>query len=136
MHAAFKTSYVEIPNFKLPEEHKLLWYLRNYKNASGFIHNFTHLEKELYDLVESNRLNVFLGKVRSLVSQNNPWDIGKYYSLKKIENYQDVIYVKEYQTVLMHIHNQVRSSTKYRIIQGLCKQMFMDMNRMVYTKVI
>ena len=128
--------YVEIPNFKLPEEHKLLWYLRNYKNASGFIHNFTHLEKELYDLVESNRLNVFLGKVRSLVSQNNPWDIGKYYSLKKIENYQDVIYVKEYQTVLMHIHNQVRSSTKYRIIQGLCKQMFMDMNRMVYTKVI
>ena len=128
--------YVEIPNFKLPEEHKLLWYLRNYQNASGFIHNLTYLEKELYDLDETNRLKVFLTRIISLVSSNNPCNIREYYSLKKIKDYNDIQYVKEYQNVLMHIHNQVRSPTKYRIIQGLCKQLFNDMNRMVFTKVI
>ena len=129
--------YKKINHIDTVEEKKTLWFLRNYENAALFMINIFNMEKELYSMIEENRCKHFLQKIINLVHGGKPpFDIIKYYNLKKIDNYDDINYMKEYLNVFMYIHNNLSSSTKYLIIQGLCKSLFEDFNKMIFSAII
>ena len=88
-------------------------------------------------MIEEDRTKHFLQKIINLIHGGNPpFDIIKYYNLKKIENYEDINYMKEYLNVFMYIHNNLSSSTKYMIIQDICKRLFSDFNKMIFSVII
>ena len=129
--------YKKITNIDIVEEKKTLWFLRNYENAGMFMVNIFDMEKELYSMIEDSRCRHFLQKIINLVHGGKPpFDIIKYYNMKKIDNYDDINYMKEYLDVFMHIHNNLSSSTKYLIIQRLCKSLFEDFNKMIFSAII
>ena len=129
--------YKKINQIENVSEKKVLWFLRNYDNSALFMMNIFNIEKELYSMVEEDRTKHFLQKIINLIHEGNPpFDIIKYYNLKKIENYEDINYMKEYLNVFMYIHNNLSSSTKYMIIQDICKRLFSDFNKMIFSVII
>jgi superfamily II RNA helicase len=126
----------KISNATMDEEgRKLLWSLRSYKNACYFVLNLFSIEKELYSLVDSRREEHFLKKVSALMCDLDFKGSIDTYKKKKIEEYGSLVRIKEYSEVLIKIHNNIRKD-KYAIIITLIKNIFSNMNKMIYNYII
>ena len=127
--------YEKIPNFEKPEENeKLLWFLREYIDASYFITNLMKLETELFRMNENDRERSLLDKITRIVKDKNN-KVKEYYKLKKIDNYENINIVKEHMKVIKHIHNNI-NNRKYMIIVETSKKLFNDLNKMIFGLII
>lgn len=126
----------KIKNATMDEEgRKLLWSLREYKNACYFGMNIFNIEKELYTLSECRREEHFLKKLSALICDESYSETLETYKKKKIENYETSKKIKEYSDVLIKVHNNVRKD-KYMIIINLSKVIFDHMNKMIFNYII
>lgn len=127
--------YIKIDNYKKPDENeKLLWFLREYLDSSYFITNLMRLESELFRMNENDREKTLLNRVTRIVKDKEN-KVGEYYKLKKIEKYEDIKIVKEHMKVIKHIHNNI-NNRKYMIIVQTCKNLFNDLNKMIFGLII
>ena len=117
------------------EGRKLLWSLRNYKNACYFCLNLFNIEKELYTLTEDRREEHLFKKISALICDENFKDTIDIYKKKKIEDYIVLKKLKEYSEVFMKIHNSIRKD-KYMIIINLSKKTFDNLNKMIFNYII
>ena len=126
----------KITNATMDEEgRKLLWSLRSYKNACYFVLNLFNIEKELYSLVDSRREEQLLKKVSALLCDTDFKSSLGTYKKRLIEGYDPLVKMKEYSMVLMKIHNNIRKD-KYMIIFNIIKNVFANMNKMIYNYII
>jgi hypothetical protein len=127
--------YIKIDNYKKPDENeKLLWFLREYLDSSYFITNLMRLESELFRMNENDREKTLLSRITRIVKDKEN-KVGEYYKLKKIEKYEDIKIVKEHMKVIKHIHNNI-NNRKYMIIVQTCKNLFNDLNKMIFGLII
>ena len=127
--------YIKIDNYKKPEENeKLLWFLREYVDASYFITNLMKLESELFRMNENDREKTLLDRITRIVKDEGN-KVKEYYKLKKLDNYEDIKIVKEHMKVIKHIHNNI-NNRKYMIIVQTCKNLFNDLNNMIFGLII
>tara|TARA_Y100000385_G_C12890730_1_gene549850 strand:- start:209 stop:796 length:588 start_codon:yes stop_codon:yes gene_type:complete len=127
--------YIKIDNYKKPDENeKLLWFLREYLDSSYFITNLMRFESELFRMNENDREKTLLSRITRIVKDKEN-KVGEYYKLKKIEKYEDIKIVKEHMKVIKHIHNNI-NNRKYMIIVQTCKNLFNDLNKMIFGLII
>ena len=113
-------------------EKKLLWYLRNYKNALGFIQGLVLFEKKLFMNNEKDRPLLVLSKVSELIDKG---DIVKEYKFKKVFDETDVNLIKEYVNILMYIHNSLHPQ-KYLILVTNVKILFSTINQILFNYIL
>ena len=127
--------YIKIDNYKKPEENeRFLWFLREYVDASYFITNLMKLESELFRMNENDREKTLLDRITRIVKDESN-KVKEYYKLKKLDNYEDIKIVKEHMKVIKHIHNNI-NNRKYMIIVQTCKNLFNDLNNMIFGLII
>ena len=127
--------YKRIENFKNPgENEKLLWFLREYIDASYFITNLMKLEVELFQSHENDRGILLLDKIIRLVKDKDN-KVKECYKLKRIDKYEDIQIIKEHMKVIKYIHNNI-NNRKYMIIVMTCKVIYNDLNKMVFGFII
>ena len=128
--------YIEIRNVTMNEEgRKVLWALRKYENACYFILNLFNIEKELYSIDKSSRSLLFLKKISSLICDTNYSVTEENYKLKKIVQFSMVPVFREYADVLLKVSNNIRRD-KYMIIIGVSKELFSNINSMIFSRII
>jgi superfamily II RNA helicase len=131
--------YIEIDGFNVNEQYKdekILWSLREYSGAIGFIKSLNKLESDLYRLNEDHDKYILLiNKVSDLLNDTDKDEIITCYKMKKLSNYKLISKTKEYLTTIMNIHNYVKKD-RHMIIARTCKVVFDDLNKMIFTLII
>ena len=113
------------------KEKQLLWLLRNYKNSFLFFETLQTLEKKLFNQNEYDRIPYLLNELTKLIG----YSIEELYKLKKINSYEEINLIKEYIQVIISIHNSLNYQSSM-IIMNTCKELFTNLNNMLFSFII
>ena len=124
---------LSVPNFKSIDEKnkKLLWNIRIFKNSFLFLDTLKTIEKTLFNQNEGERYITVLNNLSELIG----YSIDEPYKLKKINDPQDIIKVKTYLQTIQMIHNSINYKYYY-ILMDVYKEVFNNLNRMLYNTMI
>ena len=123
---------LSVPNFSIDEKNKkLLWNIRIFKNSFLFLNSIKTIEKTLFNQNEGERYITVLNNLSELIG----YSIDEPYKLKKINDPQDIIKVKTYLQTIQMIHNSINYKYYY-ILMDVYKEVFNNLNRMLYNTMI
>jgi superfamily II RNA helicase len=123
---------VSIDGYGEVNDKKLLWYLRNYKNAFPFTLTIKSLERQLFMEYENDRPLFLLSKIDELIGKGV---IREEYKYKKILDGSNIDVIKEYINVLMFIHNELPPQKNFIIITN-AKILFETFNQILFNHII
>jgi hypothetical protein len=118
---------------KIDELEKASWFLRKYKNTNIILNKLFDIECELYRIENQYEKEVFLLDQLNELLLNDK--INEIYKLKKIECFEDIYLLKEYVNVLIYLYNNINKD-KYMITRRVTKELFNNLNHILFTSVI
>jgi superfamily II RNA helicase len=122
-----------IGTIEINELEKASWFLRKYKNSNIILNKLFDIECELYKIENQYEKEVLLLNQFNEIIVNNK--INDIYQLKKIKNFEDIYLIKEYINLLIYVYNHINKD-KYLITRRVSKEVFMNLNHILFTSVI
>ena len=118
---------------KIDELEKASWFLRKYKNTNIILNKLFDIECELYRIENQYEKEVYLLDQLNELLLNDK--INEIYKLKKIECFEEIYLLKEYVNVLIYLYNNINKD-KYMITRRVVKELFNNLNHILFTSVI
>ena len=124
--------YIEIPSLTISDKNKkIVWVLREFKNCTSLIQELQTIEKKLFQLNEYDRAEYLLHKYEMMLDIK----VVHTYKSKKITNHNEINILKKFMAVIMNLYN-ILNYQKYMITMDVMKDIFLSMNRMVYSFIL